>query len=152
MILPRLIAATLALSMAVLFNSGLISSPARAGYVVTLEEVGSDVVATGSGPIDLTDLSSLGLDAIQASMLPLFGTISTGPAPPSVVPTAAYAGGSLGQRVSEAAASSAFPRVAVEILSAYTAMMVFLWCRTTTSPAIPCRTPQPISIRLLARW
>jgi VPDSG-CTERM motif len=31
--------------------------PAQAGYIVTLQEVGSNVVATGSGAIDLTGLS-----------------------------------------------------------------------------------------------
>jgi hypothetical protein len=31
--------------------------PAQAGYIVTLEQLGSDVVATGSGPIDLTGLT-----------------------------------------------------------------------------------------------
>jgi len=65
---------------------------AEAGYVVTLEQVGGDVVATGSGPLDLRGLSSLGLDADQAGMLPLFGTIITGPAPPNITPTTAYAG------------------------------------------------------------
>jgi hypothetical protein len=35
----------------------LISSPAQAGYIVTLEQVGSNVVATGTGAIDLTGLS-----------------------------------------------------------------------------------------------
>jgi hypothetical protein len=37
---------------------GAFAAPsAQAGYVVTLEDVGSNVVATGSGPIDLTGLS-----------------------------------------------------------------------------------------------
>jgi len=40
---------------AALLAAGL-ASPAHA-YVVTLEQVGSDVVASGSGPIDLTGLS-----------------------------------------------------------------------------------------------
>jgi len=71
---------------------GPIASPAQAGYVATLEEVGSDVIATGGGPLDLLGLSSLGLNADQAGMLPLFGTINTGPAPPNVTPTAAYGG------------------------------------------------------------
>ena len=35
---------------------GLSVAQAQAGYVVTLEQVGSDVVATGSGPIDLASL------------------------------------------------------------------------------------------------
>ena len=35
----------------------ILSQPAQAGYIVTLEQVGSDVVATGSGPLDLTGLT-----------------------------------------------------------------------------------------------
>jgi len=31
--------------------------PAQAGYIVTLKQVGSDVVATGSGAVDLTGLT-----------------------------------------------------------------------------------------------
>jgi hypothetical protein len=34
--------------------------PAEAGYTVTLQQVGPDVVATGSGAIDLTGLSIVG--------------------------------------------------------------------------------------------
>ena len=30
--------------------------PAQAGYIVTLQQNGTDVVASGSGPIDLTGL------------------------------------------------------------------------------------------------
>ena len=33
--------------------------PAQAGYIVTFAQVGSNVVATGSGPIDLTGLKFL---------------------------------------------------------------------------------------------
>src|ERR1700719_2617380 len=36
---------------------GLSAPPARAGYVVDLTQQGSNVVATGSGPIDLTGLT-----------------------------------------------------------------------------------------------
>jgi hypothetical protein len=38
-------------------GSSVITSPAYAGYLVTLEEVGSDVFATGSGSLDLTGLT-----------------------------------------------------------------------------------------------
>jgi len=61
-----------------LLGSGLIASPAQAGYVVTLQEVGSDVVATGSGPIDLTGLTSAGPGGASASLFPAFGQIFTG--------------------------------------------------------------------------
>src|SRR3954447_21894027 len=41
---------------ALMFGSGLLGSPAPAGYIVTLQEVGSDVVATGGGEIELNGL------------------------------------------------------------------------------------------------
>src|SRR5580704_19497187 len=41
---------------------GLSALSARAGYVVDLTQQGSDVVATGSGPIDLTGLTFFSTD------------------------------------------------------------------------------------------
>lgn len=52
---------------------GLSAPPAQAGYVVTLTQEGGDVVATGSGPIDLTGLSFVGGGG--------------GPGPPAMNPT-----------------------------------------------------------------
>jgi len=49
------------LGVAALAVSGL-AGPAEAGYVVTLTQQGSDVVATGTGPIDLTGLTSNGFN------------------------------------------------------------------------------------------
>jgi len=55
--------------------------PAQAGYIVTLDQVGSNVVATGSGAIDLTGLTfeegSMGFPAI----IPNGAFIQTGPTP-----------------------------------------------------------------------
>jgi hypothetical protein len=70
----------LAAALAIVIVSGLSLRPAQAGYIVTLKQVGSDVVATGSGAIDLTGLnffntSSGGL----ASILPTLPQIITGP-------------------------------------------------------------------------
>jgi hypothetical protein len=47
------ISSAMAIGVAMLIGPNL---PAQAGYVVTLEQVGNDVVATGSGTIDLTGL------------------------------------------------------------------------------------------------
>jgi hypothetical protein len=66
--------------------------PAQAGYTVTLQQVGTDVVATGSGAINLTGLTfyqsgSLDPHVIPHSVfLPLHGSIgiSTGPTSSSV--------------------------------------------------------------------
>ena len=57
----------------------LIGSPAQAGYIVTLEQVGSNVVATGSGAIDLTDLTLVNTLGFNPRLQPLLGIILTGP-------------------------------------------------------------------------
>ena len=61
--------------------STLVGASAQAGYVVTLEEVGSNVVATGSGPLDLTGLSFFETFQAQASVEPFVGGIITGRKP-----------------------------------------------------------------------
>jgi hypothetical protein len=48
---------SLATALAIVLAWLLSVSPAQAGYTVTLQQVGPDVVATGSGAIDLTGLS-----------------------------------------------------------------------------------------------
>src|SRR5213595_3600002 len=48
---------TLATTLAIVIAWLLSVRPAQAGYTVTLQQVGPDVVATGSGAIDLTRLS-----------------------------------------------------------------------------------------------
>jgi hypothetical protein len=75
------IAGAAVVGAALLFGSGPFASQAQAGYVVTLQEVGSDVVATGSGPIDLTGLTLVGATAPFAQMLPAVGGIFTGQPP-----------------------------------------------------------------------
>jgi hypothetical protein len=69
-----------ALGVGMLIGSGLAATPAEAGYVVTLEQVASNVVATGSGPIDLTGLASRGrVTDTTAEIVPGVGDIATGP-------------------------------------------------------------------------
>ena len=46
-----------AIGAAMIIGSGLCAPPAQAGYTVTLTQVGSNVVATGIGTIDTTDLT-----------------------------------------------------------------------------------------------
>ncbi len=50
---------TVAATLAIVIACVISVRPAQAGYIVTLEQVGSNVVATGSGPIDLTGLKFL---------------------------------------------------------------------------------------------
>src|SRR5438094_5651168 len=47
----------LAITLAIVLGWLLSVRPAEAGYTVTLQQVGPDVVATGSGAIDLTGLT-----------------------------------------------------------------------------------------------
>ena len=64
-----------------------LSQPAQAGYVVTLQQVGFNVVATGSGAIDLTGLTFLGSgDSGGPALWPSFGRIITGPVEPPGMP------------------------------------------------------------------
>src|ERR1700732_4346387 len=57
---------------------------ARAGYVVDLTQVGSDVVAKGSGAIDLTGLTFFFSGMEAAGLLPSNGFVTTGPVSQSV--------------------------------------------------------------------
>ena len=67
--------------LSALFGVLIVSPSAQAsGYVLTLQQVGSDVVATGSGSIDLTGLSVPGTVTVSAAMQPNAGLIITGPA------------------------------------------------------------------------
>jgi hypothetical protein len=55
--------------------------PARAGVTFTVTQEGADVVATGSGTIDLTDLQLVGTFSLIPGLTPSFGTIADGPLP-----------------------------------------------------------------------
>jgi hypothetical protein len=59
--------------------AGLSASAAQAGYVVDLTQQGGDVIATGSGAIDLSGLTFAGFDAPHALLEPSIGAVATGP-------------------------------------------------------------------------
>ena len=64
---------------------GVSIRPAQAGYTVTLMQVGTDVVATGSGAIDLNGLTFVGSgDDFNPAIDPPLGIIATGPFASSV--------------------------------------------------------------------
>jgi len=66
--------------MATVVMCGLSVRSTQAGYVVTLQQVGSNVVATGSGAIDLTGLGGPGSDNQgQSAIEPGSAFIITGP-------------------------------------------------------------------------
>ena len=74
------LAATLAIVLAWLSSV----RPAQAGYIVTLQQVGPDVVATGSGPLDLTGLAKSNSSTTGPELHPSTGVyfgaaILTGP-------------------------------------------------------------------------
>jgi hypothetical protein len=76
----RSLLATVAVAIpAMLIGSGLSAPPAQAGYVVTLTQQGSNVIATGSGTIDLTGLTFALSTGVAAFMTPAIGNIYTGP-------------------------------------------------------------------------
>jgi hypothetical protein len=68
-----------AIGTAMLTGYGLSAPPAQAGYVVTLTQQGSNVVATGSGSIDLTGLSFFEGNGDTAGIVPANAVILTGP-------------------------------------------------------------------------
>jgi hypothetical protein len=82
MLFLQRIARAAALGTAILLGPSLSAPPAQAGYIVTLMQQGSNVVASGNGSIDLTDLSADGIGFTNAGIFPAFpmGSIITGPA------------------------------------------------------------------------
>lgn len=74
---PSLFRRALAM-LAVTITCGLSISPGQAGYIVTLQQVGSVVVATGSGAIDLTGLIKFNPTELIPEMYPSVAIILTG--------------------------------------------------------------------------
>lgn len=56
------------------------SGPARAAYIVTFSQVGPDVIARGSGTIDLDGLTLVDSGVTMPQVAPAFGIASTGAA------------------------------------------------------------------------
>lgn len=57
---------------------GVSAPPAQAGYIVTLQQVGSDVVATGTGAFNLTGLTIGGVVFRGSAIVPASADIGTG--------------------------------------------------------------------------
>ena len=78
------IGGALAIGAAMMSGGGLPASLAQAAYSVTLQQQGSDVVATGTGTIDTTNLEPGPIyDGASASMSPTSGSILIGPLTPT---------------------------------------------------------------------
>ena len=88
--------------------------PAQA-YTVTLQQVGSNVVANGSGAINLTGLTFFEIYTVEAGVGGFFGIIETGPLQATSRPLRRT------HRTDEFRARGRSPRpmLAVEILSAF---------------------------------
>src|SRR5436190_8170014 len=91
---------TLAITLAIVLAWLLSARPAQAGYTVTLQQVGGNVVATGSGAIDLHGLTFSNSTFLNPEIHPRFGVllhggcrIHTGPTSSSVD---SYTGGRSG--------------------------------------------------------
>jgi hypothetical protein len=66
-------------TVAMLLGSGLSALPAQAAYIATLTQVGSNVVATGSGSIDLTGLHVAVSGTAGAFLAPDVAATAIGP-------------------------------------------------------------------------
>ena len=77
----------MAFGVVMLIGGSVFASSSQAGYLVTLEQVGADVVANGSGPIDLTGLSFAGNVPAGILVDPHDGVIVTGLTPLNLVDT-----------------------------------------------------------------
>jgi len=93
---------TLATTLAIVVAWLLSVRPAQAGYTVTLQQVGPDVVATGSGAIDLHGLT-VSRSFFQDPGIKPFGHILVGPASIATGPTSSsvhpYFGAITGPRI-----------------------------------------------------
>ena len=76
------IAGAAALGAVMVIGSSLFAPPAQAGYIVTLTQTGTSVVASGSGSIDLTGLTfESSTSGITIAINPSAGTMVIGPTP-----------------------------------------------------------------------
>jgi hypothetical protein len=146
------IAGTAALGAAMMIGSSLSAPPTQASYIVTLMQQGTNVVASGSGSIDLTDLSIDGTGFSGAEIIPALptGSIITGPA--SSTAAAFYSGytgpASFGSGSPTTASSGDGDLWASMLLaSILLAPAPTSSCHRATSRAIPCRTPRPMTTR-----
>jgi VPDSG-CTERM motif len=68
-------------TVAIAIVGGLSVSSAQAGYILVLHQVGPDVVATGSGPLDLSGLTFQFNTGLFPGLTPSLPAAGTGPTP-----------------------------------------------------------------------
>ena len=118
-----------------------LTSPAQAAYIVTLQQVGANVVATGSGPIDLTGLTPTNTTTVYSSgVIPITATIATGaPISENEKLYTGFSGpSSFGSGFGTMSSSGSGDKVAIDA-------DLFMRCHRATSPAILCRTCRPMT-------
>jgi hypothetical protein len=139
----RWMAGAVALGVTTLIGWGLSTLPAQAAYTVTLEQEGSNVVATGSGTLDVTDLRFITSGSFGAQVQPVQGEIFTGQRVRRQ--TTDTTGSSLDRRVS-GAGPGALPLAAPEMSSASPACSATLPCQRATPLALLCWTCRPTTM------
>lgn len=77
-------------TVAITIVGGLSVSSAQAGYILTLQQVGPDVVATGSGPLDLGGLSFQFNTGLFPGLTPSLPAAGTGPTPAALTDAYEY--------------------------------------------------------------
>jgi hypothetical protein len=128
---------------ATLLGSALSVPPAQAAYTVTLEQDGLNVVAAGSGTLDVTDLSFLTSQSFGAQILPTLGEIFTGPA--SSTPNDQYHGVITGP-TSFGSGSGSLATSGSRVSSASTAWSATFSCQRATHLALLYRTCRPTTM------
>jgi hypothetical protein len=126
---------------------GLSVAPAQAGYVVTLTQEGTDVVATGSGPIDLTNLIYQDSAQDRGALVPKTATIITGPLSPDDYYTGLTGPTNFGSGFGGVASSNAGDIVGIGFGYLGTFTTTCFRCQKATSPTALYRTPRPIAVR-----
>lgn len=130
-------------SLALVVGSGMCAPSARAAYIMDLTQQGGDVVATGSGTIDLTDLSLLGPEFFPTYVAPDVAQLFVGP---SMAAQTAYAGlngpASFGTGGTTDATSSSGDFVG------FAGDLGHLHVPAGYSPARPCRAARYGTVRL----
>lgn len=76
------VACTMAAAMLV---CAAITDKAHAEFIVNIKQVGPDVVVSGSGSLDVTDLTSNGPSSSMAAVDPQDGQVVVGPSQPASV-------------------------------------------------------------------
>jgi hypothetical protein len=139
----------IATTVATVIMCGLSVRSTQAGYVVTLQQVGANVIATGSGAIDLTGLSgpTTNPQGPQGYISPSVTLITTGA---GGVLADVYAAATLSGPTSFGTGFSCLRAAAAETTSASMAPAVpstCSWCQWAMSPVMRYRTAQPIIMR-----